>query len=197
MNKKFILIFSLLLSTISAFGNDQLLLEDATNAAYISNPKLRGSGLSFLGRYGDLSEDGVCRAMGYRQALPGSAEVSDERKYYGVLVNQFGYAIEAGVSRKVTAIVCLNFEARYPGELTIDLQMPTYPTTNVPFAYLSGEVHEDGICKALGYGSGVELSARPSDEDRNTAILVDQDGVPIGSFSSRIVTRIVCSTLDQ
>lgn len=178
----------LLIVTFSAAASETRLLFDTSYL--IKNPTHYGSDLGFSGYNFKSSETGLCRALGYERAAPGSMRNSDSQ-FNAIQVNSEGYVIGGPKDYIVTQIICINKLSTYVGDISAKIINPGHPGSNLPYSAYNFKSSEHGICKTLGYEKAASGSLRNSDAQYNS-IQVNSSGVVIGGPRDYVVTQIIC-----
>lgn len=189
------------LTALSAF----LCVASASAAEIIDFPRYPGTNLTFShvasGTNGQSDENGICVALGFNRAIPGSAR-SDYAPYpysENIQVDYAGNPIGAPTGYRVSQIICGErvHNTRVQPQL-VEVISPRDRGTQRPFSFTgmgtNGASSENGICRAIGYASAIAGSSRNANEPYpySANFQVDEYGTIIGAPQGWSTSRIIC-----
>lgn len=167
----------------------------------IKNPILEGSNLPIAASKGyttvGSSEDGVCRALGYKRAIEGSSRATNTFEET-LQIDENGDVIGGRKTHSMTKIGCIKKIRVADKFSTVDLAAKdlVHARTGLPYAGPKGYTHanssEDGICRRLGYRKAVLQSGR-TDQVEREVLRIDKYGQVIGGMTKTYaMTRLLC-----
>lgn len=169
-----VLIFCLLLISLTSLAQD---------GETISSPRLPGANIPFAA---SSSETGVCRALGYADALKGSSRFGYYLEYTA-RVDQSGNVSRGGNDYAITAISCLNYGFKtFPKAQTVVLHQPK--SGGIPISAYSPE---DGVCRSAGYARAAIGSMTKGPYPVQT-VVVDFRGFVSRALVGDFVLNIIC-----
>jgi hypothetical protein len=151
------------------------------------------------------NENGICAALGYESAVPGTAH-SDEGSDDGrrIQVDPTGHVSGAVAGRTLNGISCVNKVAAPIVEKLVEIDGPTDPKTKAPFAITteapyscgnesSAASSEDGVCKLLGYTRAASHSSLSQDCPNQFPVeQVDAAGNVLSTQSAFVMNSLIC-----
>jgi hypothetical protein len=140
--------------------------------------------------------DGICKALGFNNAIPGSDVNDTSQSYPSLQMNADGSLASVVTTISVAQIICQNRLGPPIDHQVATIPNPEYPASTLPFAYVTqnGSTYNsgDGICKILGHQSALPGSDVTDTSQSVPSRQVNPDGTIASEVTTVAVGQITC-----